>query len=489
MALSLFSPTPHAFSISSPFLPPISLKSSTVVIPFPLIVPNPIPRPKADTTRKKVPDSTIHSSSTRPKIVRCPSLDRQASRNSRLRFARKLRTLLLSKTRRFLPLRVLSRCRRYLGLPSSRPLLPMILRYPSLFRLFYSPCRSPSSSFSSLLSVSLTPAAAALADQEALFLSRIAGSLAEKLSRLLMLSPHRRVLLSKLSHLAPDLGLPANFRSTICCRHPDRFAVVHTSYGHALQLVKWDAALSSPLPPLPHSPVSDRIVDRPPRFRHLPFRLRRGLNLKRRHRDYLIRFHDLPEISPYGDHGPQTPEVAERRACAVVREVLAMTVEKRTLVDHLTHFRKDFGLPNRLRGMLVRHPEMFYVSVKGVRDSVFLVEAYDDEGRLVVEDELLAEREKLMELIREGKRMRRARRRGFDVDVDGEEEEKEEEEEEEEKDGFDDLFESGIGEDWEEFSDGGEDGDGDEEIEEFWVKKAAAAGVINGSGGEGMEIW
>jgi hypothetical protein len=43
---------------------------------------------------------------------------------------------------------------------------------------------------------------------------------------------------------------------------------------------------------------------------------------------------------------------------------LAMTVEKRTLVDHLTHFRGDFGLPNRLHALLVRHPELFYVSIK-----------------------------------------------------------------------------------------------------------------------------
>ncbi|KAK1273816.1 hypothetical protein QJS04_geneDACA012432 [Acorus gramineus] len=73
-------------------------------------------------------------------------------------------------------------------------------------------------------------------------------------------------------------------------------------------------------------------------------------------------------------------EMEEKRACGVVREVLGMTVERRTLINHLTHFRKEFRLPNRLRGMLVRHPDMFYVSIKGQRDSVFLVEDYDDNG-------------------------------------------------------------------------------------------------------------
>ncbi|CAF2087616.1 unnamed protein product [Brassica napus] len=38
-----------------------------------------------------------------------------------------------------------------------------------------------------------------------------------------------------------------------------------------------------------------------------------------------------------------------------------LTVEKRTLIDHLTHFRKEFALPNKLRELIVRHPELFYL--------------------------------------------------------------------------------------------------------------------------------
>lgn len=153
-----------------------------------------------------------------------------------------------------------------------------------------------------------------------------------------------------------------------------------------------------------------------------------------------------------------------------------MTTGKRTLVDHLTHFRKEFRLPNRLRAMLVRHPEMFYVSIKGERDSVFLVEAFDDKGRLVVEDEMGRVKERLAELVREGKRLRRERRRGIvAVSGDDDNDEEEEEEEEEDDDGFGDLFEVGIGNDWEEF--GGDDGDdvGKESVE-FWSMKEAEEG-------------
>lgn len=244
------------------------------------------------------------------------------------------------------------------------------------------------------------------------------------------------------------------------------------------------------MPPL-RSYCDNRIMNRPRRFDYIP--LRRGLNIKRYHREFLLRLRNLPDISPFDvcDLASLSPEMAEKRACAVVREILGMMVEKRTLLDHLTHFRKDFGLPNRLRALLVRHPEMFYVSIKGIRHSVFLAEAYDDSGKLIVQDELLKEKERLMELVREGKRIRRARRKGLDLDlgdddlVNGEEVE----EEFEIEDGFEDLFEVGIGDDWEEIGDDLQEKE--DEVEEFWVKKAGAAGLIEGANedGHGVEVW
>ncbi|KAM0944150.1 putative plant organelle RNA recognition domain-containing protein [Dioscorea sansibarensis] len=438
---------------------------------------------------------TISSSSSSVKIVRFPSLDRHASRHNRFRFVSKLQTLLLSKPRHFLPLRVLSRCRSYLSPPPARSLLSMILRYPSIFRLFYSP--SFSSPSLSLLSVTLTPAAASLAAHESRLRSSISSSLASKLQRLLMLSPHRRLLLSKLVHLAPDLGFAPNFRSRLCNAHPDRFRIVDTSYGRALELVSWDSSLAVPFPPVAtrgDDGFKDRpIIDRPPKFKLL--KLRRGLNLKRPHRDFLLRLQELPDVSPYLDQQRQrlmTPEEAEKQACAVVREVLAMTTEKRTLVDHLTHFRKDFGLPNRLHAMLVRHPEMFYVSIKGARDSVFLVEAYDEKGKLLVEDELKSAKKKLVELVNEGKRMRREWKRGYGYG-DGAEDESDgdddlEDDDEDEDDVLQDLFESGIGDDWKEICCGDDHFEEElKEVDEFWIRKALDESSRQGE--ELLEVW
>jgi hypothetical protein len=48
--------------------------------------------------------------------------------------------------------------------------------------------------------------------------------------------------------------------------------------------------------------------------------------------------------------------------------------------------------------MLIRHPDLFYVSLKGERDSIFLREAYSD-SHLVEKDRLLNIKEKLRSLV------------------------------------------------------------------------------------------
>ncbi|KAL2464999.1 Ubiquitin carboxyl-terminal hydrolase family protein [Abeliophyllum distichum] len=441
----------------------------------------------------------ITCSSSSHKLVRDPRLDKHVVKQNKIRFVQKLKTLLLSKPKHFMPIQILYKCRAYLSLPSPRSIILMIRRYPTVFELFSVPTpRTPFNATGPLsqLCVRLTPAATALAIKEINLKKRMSISLAEKLQKLLMLaSPHNRLLLSKLVHLAPDLGMPVNFRSRLSNDHPDKFKVVDTSYGRAIELVSWDSKLANSLPSCNEVDALGLIVDRPLKFKHL--RLRKGLNIKRRHHDYLIKFKEIPDVCPYntkaGDFLKESIE-AEKRACAVVREVLGMTVEKRTLVDHLTHFRKEFGLPNKLRGMLVRHPELFYVSLKGQRDSVFLVEGYDDKGVLLEKDEILAIKDELMELVREGKKMRRDERKEFvSVDVSKSDASQLDNEVDDDKyddydDGLDDLFQ------FEDFSSEDDLDDNDNQELTGWKAKgefwtAETASFLENEVGLGSEPW
>lgn len=425
------------------------------------------------------------------KTVRCPSLDRHVVKQNKIRFVQKLQTLLLSKPKCYIPIHILYKCRSYLSLSKPRSILSMIHRYPTIFELFSIPTPPlPVNATKSLLQlcVRLTPAAAALAAQELSLKSAISDSLAAKLQKLLMLSSHHRLLLSKLVHLAPDLGLPPNFRSRLCNDHPNKFKTIDTSYGRALELVSWDQDLAKPLSS-PKVQSRELIVDRPLKFNQLT--LRKGLNLKRRHQDFLLKFKEIPDVCPYNTPVSDLPKEsigAEKRACLVVREVLGMMVEKRTLIDHLTHFRKEFVLPNKLRGMIMRHPELFYVSLKGQRDSVFLVEGFDDKGALLEKKETLVIKEKLMELVSESKRLRRERRnaRINNTEIgDASDEFEYDDNDDDYDDGFQSLFES---------EDLYLDDDGDEKVEtvdyrengQFWTVDAHS---VLGGWKQPMEPW
>lgn len=348
-----------------------------------------------------------------PKLVRDRSLDKHVVKQNRIRFVQKLRTLLLSKPKHYMSLHVLSKCRSYLALSKPRSIVSMIQRYPTIFELFYVPYPPTplnATKTNDQLCVRLTPAAESISMREAHLRSTASVTLANKLQKLLMLSPHRRLVLSKLAHLGPDLGLPPNFRSCLCNEHPEKFKTVDTSYGCALELVSWEPNLANPLAKI-RNHSQELIVDWPLKFKLV--KLRKGMSVKRRHHDFLIKFGELPDICPYKtsfEEFQKNTIQAEKRACSVVREILGMTIEKRTLIDHLTHFRKDFGLPNKLRAMLVRHPELFYVSLKGQRDSVFLVEAYDDNGELMQKDEGHIIKDQLFDLVKQGKRIRRERK-------------------------------------------------------------------------------
>lgn len=198
------------------------------------------------------------------------------------------------------------------------------------------------------------------------------------------------------------------------------------------------------------------IIDRPLKFNRI--KLPKGLNLSKGEMRRLCQFRDMPYISPYSDFSglrSGTPE-KEKHACGVVHEILSLTVEKRTLVDHLTHFREEFRFSQQLRGMIIRHPDMFYVSLKGDRDSVFLREAYRD-SQLIDKDPLLLIKEKFRSLVA----IPRFPKRGSskkDADNNEESNMQEEASDEEEEEGYSDmdsyLSDGGFGDD-----EGGEDDD------------------------------
>jgi hypothetical protein len=323
--------------------------------------------------------------------------DNVIQRDKKLKLVLKLRNILVSQPDRVMSLRDLGRFRRDLGLTRKRRLIALLRRFPGVFEVVEEGVYS--------LRFRLTPAAERLYLDELQLRNQSEGLAVAKLRKLLMMSLERRVLLEKIAHLKHDLGLPPEFRDTICLRYPQYFRVVRMDRGPGLELTHWDPELAVSAAEIAEEESRAReaeernlIIDRPLKFNRV--KLPKGLKLTRGEARRIAQFKEIPYISPYSDFSHLRPGSAEKEkhACAVVHEVLSLTLEKRTLVDHLTHFREEFRFSQSLRGMIIRHPDMFYVSFKGDRDSVFLREAYKD-SQLIDKNKLVLLKEKMRALV------------------------------------------------------------------------------------------
>ncbi|XP_075519520.1 protein WHAT'S THIS FACTOR 1, chloroplastic-like isoform X1 [Primulina tabacum] len=322
--------------------------------------------------------------------------DNVIQRDKKLKLVMKIRKILTSQPDRIMALRHLGWFRKALGLQKRKRFISLLKKFPAVFEIVEEGVYS--------LRFNLAPEVERLYLEEMRVRNEMEDLLVVKL-RKLMMSIEKRILLEKIAHLKTDLGLPLEFRDTICQRYPQYFKVVTTGRGPALELTHWDPELAVSAAELAEDENKEReleernlIIDRTPKFNRV--KLPRGLNLSKGEMRTICQFRDMPYISPYSEFsGPRSGTLEkEKHACGVVHEILSLTVEKRTLVDHLTHFRDEFRFSQQLRGMFVRHPDMFYVSLKGDRDSVFLREAYRD-SHLIEKDKLLLIKEKLRALV------------------------------------------------------------------------------------------
>ncbi|KAE9605729.1 hypothetical protein Lal_00025509 [Lupinus albus] len=323
------------------------------------------------------------------------SFETVAQRDKRLRFVLKLRRILLREPDRTMSIKDLGRYRAQLGTLRKRQFVAMLKRFPAVFQVMEEGLYS--------LKFKMTPQAEKLYLEELKIRSEMEELLVMKLRKLLMMSLDKRILLKKITHLRTDFGLPQGFHETICYGYPQYFRVVATGRGPALELTHWDAelAVSAAELSLEENRIkeeNDLLMERPERFNRE--KLLKRLTLSNDEIRRIMQFRDMPYISPYSDFSSirSGTQVNEKHDCGVVHEILSLTVEKQTLVDNLSHFREEFGFSQQVRGMLIRHPDMFYVSLKGEMDCVFLREAYHG-SELIYKDPLMRIKEKLRSLV------------------------------------------------------------------------------------------
>ncbi|XP_007012475.2 PREDICTED: protein ROOT PRIMORDIUM DEFECTIVE 1 [Theobroma cacao] len=293
-----------------------------------------------------------------------------------------------------IPVRSLDQYRKQINLPKPHKITDFIRKCPKLFEL-YKDQRGT-------LWCGMTKEAEDLLEEEERLIEEQSTKAVEFVTKILMMSVDKRIQLDKIAHFRRDFGLPIEFRAKWVNQYPQHFRVVKSKDGvEFLELVNWNPAWA--ITELEKKALGlNEGIGREPGLLSLPFPLKFPPNYKKlyRHGGKIAHFQKRSYLSPYADARELKAGSLEfdKRAIAVMHELLSFTIEKRLVTDHLTHFRRELVMPQKLMRLLLKHFGIFYVSERGKRFSVFLTEAYEG-SELIEKCPLVLWKEKVLSLV------------------------------------------------------------------------------------------
>ncbi|XP_010454457.1 PREDICTED: protein ROOT PRIMORDIUM DEFECTIVE 1-like [Camelina sativa] len=286
--------------------------------------------------------------------------------------------------------RSLEQYRRQINLPKPHKISDFIRKSPKLFEL-YKDQRG-------VLWCGLTEEGEDLLDEHDKLLEENGDKAAEHVTRCLMMSVDKKLPLDKIVHFRRDFGLPLDFRINWVNKFPQHFKVVKLGDEEYLELVSWNPAWA--ITELEKKTLGlTEENDHKPGMLSLAFPMKFPPSYKKmyRYRGKIEHFQKRSYLSPYADaRGLEAgSKEFDKRAIAVMHELLSFTLEKRLVTDHLTHFRREFVMPQKLMRIFLKHCGIFYVSERGKRFSVFLTEGYEG-PELIDKCPLILWKEKLL---------------------------------------------------------------------------------------------
>ncbi|XP_057539862.1 protein WHAT'S THIS FACTOR 1 homolog, chloroplastic [Amaranthus tricolor] len=312
-----------------------------------------------------------------------------------------LMEVIKSEPEHIISIRFLEQHRRQINLPKPYKLSDFLRKSPKLFELY--------KDRKGTLWVGMTQEAEELLQEEEREIQAHSDKLAEFVTRVLMMSVDKRLRVDKIAHFRRDFGLPLDFRNNWVHNYPNLFRLVNYEADDGgvdhefLELVSWKNEWAvTELEKILGSFTGDELNSHCPGKLSLAFPMKFPPNFKKvfRFGGTLEHFQKREYLSPYADARGLVAGSHEfdKRAVAVMHELLSFTLEKRLVTDHLTHFRRELVMPQKLMRLLLKHFGIFYVSERGKRFHVFLNEAYDG-TQLIAKCPLVLWKEKVMNLI------------------------------------------------------------------------------------------
>lgn len=307
--------------------------------------------------------------------------------------------ILKGERENIITLRSLDRHRNQVNLPKPNKFSDFLRKVPKLFEMY--------KDHKGVIWCGMTPAAEELVKEEEEIIERNGDQAAEHVTRMLMMSAEKRLRLDKVAPFRRDFGFPMDFRKNWVHNYPERFRVVQpfkpfddTEY---LELVSWNPnfAITELEKTVLGIKEGQDCSDHVPGLLSLPFPLKFPDSYKKLYRfgGKIAHFQKREYLSPYADGRDLKAGSLEfdKRAVAIMHELLSFSIEKRLVTDHFTYFRREFNMPQKLMRLLLKHCGIFYVSDRGRRFSAFLIEAYNG-SELIKKHPLVVWRQKVLSL-------------------------------------------------------------------------------------------
>lgn len=281
--------------------------------------------------------------------------------------------------------------------------------YPHIFDIFNHPVKLQPF-------CTLTPTALKIIRQESEALDESMPLAVTRLVKLLSMSLTKKLPLRAIFKVWRELGLPDNFEDSVILRNSNIFSLQdgNEPNTHLLVLVDSESFNHCLVPAVENWRVleccnADCSVDRTKLRYSFKHGFPPGMRLKKNFKVKVKEWQRLPYVGPYEEmrvgNNKSKNEVMrmEKRAVGIVHEFLSLTVEKMVEVEKISHFRKWFGIDLNVRDLILDHPGMFYLSIKGKMHTVFLREAYE-RGCLTEPNPVYEARRKLLHLVLMGRR-------------------------------------------------------------------------------------
>ncbi|KNA17088.1 hypothetical protein SOVF_083270 [Spinacia oleracea] len=278
-----------------------------------------------------------------------------------------------------------------------------VLKLPKVFEIYEHPVQR-------ILYLRFTRNALLQIEQEKHAIDSQLPDAVTRLRKLLMLSNSGRLYLEHVRIARRDFGFPDDFEYSVVLKYPQYFRLFDAEdcMNKYIEIVEKEPRLA---------------VCAVDRVREIEYRKKGvseedmrfsfvvnfppGFKIGKYYKIAMWKWQRMPYWSPYEDvsgHDLRSMEAQnrmEKRAVAMIHELLSLTVEKKITLERIAHFRVPMDLPKKLKDFLLQHQGMFYISTRGNQGTlhtIFLREAYR-KGDMIEPNDVYLARRRLAELI------------------------------------------------------------------------------------------